>query len=231
MAPFNTPTTVLCGFKERPESLLVQGDSRLPFTGRLLLTGFQGDRLYIGTATGNIHIYDLNEGTDAGAFMSSCPCVLTFDRSAEGVNPTATPVEIKTGISRKAIEQLGYIKDINSLVVLSGSSLLPACFAHPSILMSSQKLSQRCTRSLLSRHLQNSLRQRVLCRLPSIRACTMPLEFKVSIPPVLPRLEGFLLKRRRGRYHFQLLSQFSRWAVVGGWWFTPGKMGIIKGSG
>ena len=122
MAPFNTPTTVLSGFKERPESLLVQGDSRSPFTGCTLLTGFQGDRLYIGTATGNIHIYDLNEGTNAGAFMFFRPSI-TDVRSAEGVNPAATPVEIKTGISRKAIEQLGYIKDINSLIVLSGSSL------------------------------------------------------------------------------------------------------------
>ncbi|KAF8127072.1 hypothetical protein EV363DRAFT_1518382 [Boletus edulis] len=97
MAPFETPTTVLTGFKERPESLLVQGD-----------------RLYVGTATGNIHIYDLSEGTD----------------TADGVNPTATLVETKTGISRKAIDQLGYIKDINSLVVLSET--LPTLYSLPS---------------------------------------------------------------------------------------------------
>lgn len=30
MAPFNTPQRVLSGFKERPESLLVQGDPRQP---------------------------------------------------------------------------------------------------------------------------------------------------------------------------------------------------------
>ncbi|KAH0832903.1 hypothetical protein J3R83DRAFT_11855 [Lanmaoa asiatica] len=94
MAPFDSPTIVLSGFKERPESLLVQGN-----------------RLYIGTATGNIHTYDLNEGTDAG-------------------NPTATPVETKTGISRKAIDQLGYIKDINSLVVLSET--FPTLYPLPS---------------------------------------------------------------------------------------------------
>jgi hypothetical protein len=33
-----------------------------------------------------------------------------------------TFVETRKGLSRKAIEQLGFIKDINSLVVLSGSS-------------------------------------------------------------------------------------------------------------
>ena len=42
-----------------------------------LLTGFQGDRLYIGTATGNIHIYNLNEGTDAGVSVFSRHCILT----------------------------------------------------------------------------------------------------------------------------------------------------------
>lgn len=72
MAPFDTPTAVLSGFKERPESLLVQGNSHLPGMHRTpLLTGFQGDRLYIGTAIGNIHTYDLSEGSDAGAFILS----------------------------------------------------------------------------------------------------------------------------------------------------------------
>ncbi|KAF8841813.1 hypothetical protein BDN67DRAFT_900734 [Paxillus ammoniavirescens] len=95
MAPFNTPTAVLSGFKERPESLLVQGD-----------------RLYIGTATGNIHIYDLHDGTGAS-------------------NPTMRFVEMKKAVSRKAIDQLGYIKDINSLVVLSES--LPTLYPLPSL--------------------------------------------------------------------------------------------------
>ncbi|KIJ12775.1 hypothetical protein PAXINDRAFT_181469 [Paxillus involutus ATCC 200175] len=96
MAPFNTPTAVLSGFKERPESLLVQGD-----------------RLYIGTATGNIHIYDLHDGVDSSS------------------NPTMRFVEMKKAISRKAIDQLGYIKDINSLVVLSES--LPTLYPLPSL--------------------------------------------------------------------------------------------------
>ncbi|KIJ07903.1 hypothetical protein PAXINDRAFT_164538 [Paxillus involutus ATCC 200175] len=96
MAPFNTPTAVLSGFKERSESLLVQGD-----------------RLYIGTATGNIHIYDLHDGIDSSS------------------NPTMRFVEVKKAISRKAIDQLGYIKDINSLVVLSES--LPTLYPLPSL--------------------------------------------------------------------------------------------------
>lgn len=112
-----------------------------------LLTSLQGDKLYIGTATGNIHIYDLNEGTDTGAFVFTrvhprLPSSARVRRSDEGATPTATLVGTKTGISRRAIDQLGYIKDVNSLVVLSGSRLsyLLGC-AHSSILVSFQKRS------------------------------------------------------------------------------------------
>ncbi|KIM67190.1 hypothetical protein SCLCIDRAFT_1210690 [Scleroderma citrinum Foug A] len=85
MAPFNTPGIILSGFKERPGSLLTEGE-----------------KLYIGTATGSLHIYNLHH------------------------NPTdsdehATLVETKKGLSRRAIDQLGYIKDINSIVLLSDS--------------------------------------------------------------------------------------------------------------
>lgn len=82
-------------------------------------------------------------------------------------------------------------------------SPLPVSFAHSSMSVSSQKLSQRCTRSLPFHHRQNSLRQRVLCRSPSIRVCTMSLGLKVPVLPVLPHLEDLLAKWRRGRYRFQ----------------------------
>ncbi|KIK98408.1 hypothetical protein PAXRUDRAFT_823887 [Paxillus rubicundulus Ve08.2h10] len=96
MAPFNTPTAVLSGFKERPESLLVQGN-----------------RLYIGTASGNIHLYDLH------------------DEIGSSSKPMMRFVETKKAISRKAIDNLGYIKDINSLVVLSET--LPTLYPLPSL--------------------------------------------------------------------------------------------------
>ena len=41
--------------------------------------------------------------------------------SADEEDEIATLVETKKALTRRAIEQLGYIKDINSLVVLSGS--------------------------------------------------------------------------------------------------------------
>ncbi|TCD70216.1 Vacuolar morphoproteinsis protein 6 [Steccherinum ochraceum] len=88
MAPFIAPQVVLAGLKERAESLLVQGD-----------------KLYVGTATGSLCIYTLNNdsGTESG---------------------NAGLVEIKKGLSRRAIEQLAYVQDINSLAVLFDSTVI-----------------------------------------------------------------------------------------------------------
>ena len=44
-----------------------------------------------------------------------------------GSDTTATLVETRKGLTRKSIEQLGYIKDINSLVVLSGPFVSQVC--------------------------------------------------------------------------------------------------------
>lgn len=41
-------------------------------------------------------------------------------RRTDDDEETATLVETKKALTRKSIEQLGYIKDINSLIVLSG---------------------------------------------------------------------------------------------------------------
>ncbi|KAI9061003.1 hypothetical protein FKP32DRAFT_1594678 [Trametes sanguinea] len=80
MAPFNPPEVILDGFKERPESLTVQGD-----------------RLYIGTSTGNLHVYTVDESPDHVAEL----------------------VETRKSLCRRSIDQLAYIKDVNSLAVLS----------------------------------------------------------------------------------------------------------------
>ncbi|KAJ7123344.1 vacuolar sorting protein 39 domain 2-domain-containing protein [Mycena filopes] len=85
MAPFELPRAVVSGLKERIECLTVQGD-----------------RLYVGTATGTLHIYSIDD-TDG--------------------EETVTLVESKKGLARKAIEQIGFIRDINSLVVLSESTV------------------------------------------------------------------------------------------------------------
>ncbi|KAJ7116484.1 hypothetical protein C8R44DRAFT_209802 [Mycena epipterygia] len=87
MAPFELPTAVVSGFKDKITSLTVQGD-----------------RLYVGTATGNLNIYGIDDNIEEG-------------------EETVTLVETKKGLARKAIEQISYIKDINSLVVLSESTV------------------------------------------------------------------------------------------------------------
>ncbi|KAJ7841376.1 vacuolar sorting protein 39 domain 1-domain-containing protein [Mycena olivaceomarginata] len=87
MAPFELPQAVVSKFKDKIESLTVQGD-----------------RLYVGTATGNLNIYGID------------------DNVAEG-EETVTLVETKKALTRRAIEQIGFIKDINSLVVLSESTV------------------------------------------------------------------------------------------------------------
>ncbi|KII89843.1 hypothetical protein PLICRDRAFT_108036 [Plicaturopsis crispa FD-325 SS-3] len=87
MAPFLTPNAVVNGFKEKIDSLTVHGD-----------------RLYVGTSTGNLHIYGLEESEDDGG-------------------DTAHLVETKKAFSRRAIEHLGFLKDINSLAVLSDAQV------------------------------------------------------------------------------------------------------------
>ncbi|KAJ6577458.1 hypothetical protein B0H19DRAFT_1120042 [Mycena capillaripes] len=87
MAPFEFPKAVVSGLKDKIESLSVQGD-----------------RLYVGTATGSLNIYGID------------------DKVEEGEEPV-TLVETKKGLARKAVEQIGFIKDINSLVVLSESTV------------------------------------------------------------------------------------------------------------
>ncbi|RPD61108.1 hypothetical protein L226DRAFT_534756 [Lentinus tigrinus ALCF2SS1-7] len=91
MGPFNAPEIVLDGFKERPEALAVQGD-----------------KLFIGTATGNLHVYTFGEAGEQQGQL----------------------VETKKALCRKGIEQIAFIKDVNSLVVLSEAQL--TLFPYPS---------------------------------------------------------------------------------------------------
>ncbi|KAN0132921.1 hypothetical protein V8E53_009286 [Lactarius tabidus] len=84
MAPFEPPEVVLTGFKDKIEAITLQGD-----------------RLYVGTSTGNLSVYSVADG-DAYA---------------------VTHLETKKGLTRRAIDQLGVVKDTNSLVVLSQSQV------------------------------------------------------------------------------------------------------------
>jgi hypothetical protein len=58
MAPFEPPDIVLTGLKERVESLCVQGASSQSDVAAQLICDV-GDRLYIGTANGNLSVYSV----------------------------------------------------------------------------------------------------------------------------------------------------------------------------
>lgn len=73
--------------------------------------------MYLGTSVGNLLIYSLErlQGSDKREVAtSSHHDALGADRT------TATLVDTKKGLTRRGIEQLGYLKDIGSLVSLSG---------------------------------------------------------------------------------------------------------------
>ncbi|KAH6909212.1 hypothetical protein BKA70DRAFT_228963 [Coprinopsis sp. MPI-PUGE-AT-0042] len=91
MAPFCIPKVVVSGVKERIDSLLAQGD-----------------RLYLGSSLGHVHVYGRS---------------LEGDDSKE---PSFQLLETRKSVARKSIEQMGFIKDVNSLVVLSGMCLGPS---------------------------------------------------------------------------------------------------------
>ncbi|KAI0690617.1 hypothetical protein BC835DRAFT_1363553 [Cytidiella melzeri] len=87
MAPFSSPVPVITGLKERVESLAVQGD-----------------KLYIGAATGSVLVYKVLDGA-----------------SGSGSTQAAQLAETRKSVSKKSIDQLGVVPDISSLVVLSDS--------------------------------------------------------------------------------------------------------------
>ncbi|KAF8311952.1 hypothetical protein DL93DRAFT_2060501 [Clavulina sp. PMI_390] len=78
-----------------------------PFTAVSVLTGLkerieaillQGDTLFVGTSTGALSTYIIERDED---------------------NFTATPLETRSNFTKRAIEQLDYIRDVNSLISLS----------------------------------------------------------------------------------------------------------------
>ncbi|KAG7444850.1 uncharacterized protein BT62DRAFT_970791 [Guyanagaster necrorhizus] len=118
MAPFSDPKTVITGIKERVESITVQGD-----------------RLYVGTALGNLRIYGIDE-------------------HAENDSEIASLVEVKKNLTRKAIEQMGFIRDINSLVVLSEmtTTLFPLPTLSPSTVLTQAKAAYSFTIHSFTQH-------------------------------------------------------------------------------
>ncbi|CDZ96570.1 Vacuolar assembly/sorting proteins VPS39/VAM6/VPS3 [Phaffia rhodozyma] len=80
-----------------------------PFSAVPIIEGFkdkidavfaQGEKLFVAHGSGSLSVYEIDQQTDES-------------------EPKATLVETKKGLSRRAIDRLGFIREINSLVVLS----------------------------------------------------------------------------------------------------------------
>lgn len=63
MAPFASPQSVVSGFKERVEAVTVQGAlGGFAFKQITHACIYSGGKLYLGTAVGNLHVYNVNTG-------------------------------------------------------------------------------------------------------------------------------------------------------------------------
>lgn len=73
MAPFEPPNAIVSGFKEKAEALVVQGMSFRPRLHNVKANTYLGDRLYVGTSIGNLHVYSLDESPSQYAFsLTEC---------------------------------------------------------------------------------------------------------------------------------------------------------------
>lgn len=79
-----------------------------------------GGKLYLGTAVGNIHVYDA--GGSTGTLLREHVCGSDWNSRGAGETSHEATLELKKNVGRKPIEQLDYVQDINSLAVLAGMS-------------------------------------------------------------------------------------------------------------
>lgn len=71
MPPFEHPNIIVSGFKEKAEAFVVQGRFSMFAVIGPYLTEFPGDRLYVGTSVGNLHIYSF-DNSSSGCTSSLC---------------------------------------------------------------------------------------------------------------------------------------------------------------
>ena len=76
-----------------------------------------------------MHIYNLNEATrECGPILGDG--VINHVIPVDSSEHTVELIEVKKSLVRRSIEQLGFIKDVNSLVVLSGQPILEIYIWH-----------------------------------------------------------------------------------------------------
>jgi hypothetical protein len=118
MAPFDPPTTVLSGIKERPEALLLQGKFPECVASVTLLNR--------STQTAG-YMLEQQQAIFSSMITTNFPvrysCIVpVLKRSFQYQENGSTLVDTKKALSRRPIDQLGYIPDNNSLAVLSGAT-------------------------------------------------------------------------------------------------------------
>ena len=117
MGPFEPPEVVLTGFKERIEALTLQGIFILesvvhyadPMVKETAFTSEHRPEIYPCTASQVRKVHTIPS--------SESPYMMLL--RIDGKSYAITQLETKKGLTRRAIDQLGVVKDINSLVVLS----------------------------------------------------------------------------------------------------------------
>jgi len=127
MAPFNTPEAVVSGIKEKIDSLLVQGGPSRPINRELganrasqriacILEVLLEICTFIAQAVGKVTLYRVLLKLRLSPPSTGSPNDSTSQLAGFELE------EVRKGVARRAIEQLGFLKDINSLIVLSGAS-------------------------------------------------------------------------------------------------------------
>lgn len=85
-------------------------------------TGPTANRVILGTEKGALLVFDLSAAsTSSGEEPNNCSKCLSAD-PVVAAPPAATLVSRHDGFSKKPIDQLGVIKELNALVCLSGES-------------------------------------------------------------------------------------------------------------
>lgn len=122
MPPFSA-VTLVHGIKERIDALLLQGKSRnnLKLVSVIVAHINLGNTLYVGTSTGTLITHNV-ERSEPEMHVRHSNVITDASILDEGAY-TTTPLETKRNFTRKSIEQLGYVRDVNSLVTLSGVSI------------------------------------------------------------------------------------------------------------
>jgi hypothetical protein len=121
MPAFETPVPILQGFKDNLSALTAQGMAvaELAKSIRSGLTCTQEIACMLE------HQEEASMFTSWEASVCSWTIIFISMKSFDSTDGSqSTPVQVKQGVTRRAIDQLGFVKDANSLVILSIAGII-----------------------------------------------------------------------------------------------------------